>query len=132
MNISDAGGLSLETVGIASTISREEFEHLSLRWYVNGGIQGRFVEYEWRQYPTIGQRLMLTDPDSEVPYEFTGRYEMALTVNLNEYLGDPDSTCQALYNSHLYWYPIEDIILLRTVCHFHGDLLMSFIFTYSI
>ena len=101
MNMSDAGGLSLETVGIAGTISREEFEHISLRWYVNRVSLSRSVEYEWRQYPTIGQRLTITDPDSEVPYGFTGRYEIALTVNLNEYLGDPHSTCQALYNSHL-------------------------------
>ena len=95
-NLSD--GLTLVANGIAN--NAEEFEHLSLKWYRNG----RYIYFPnfnyrltiWqRQYPTVSQELKVTTNylKSEVVYEETGRYEVALTI----YIYDPDSKCQAYY-----------------------------------
>ena len=98
LNFDLSNGLSLVAEGVAN--SREEFEQLSLTWYRNGGpgrIGGDFLDVIRRHYPTISQEFEIAD--SDVAYGETGRYEVALTVNLNDYLGDPELTCQTLYNS---------------------------------
>ena len=94
-----SAGLSLVANGIAN--SREELEHLSLMWYRNGGgvSWSDFLDVVRRRYPTISQEFEIAD--SKVNYTDTGRYEVAMTVNLNEYLGDPESSCPALYNSQI-------------------------------
>ncbi len=86
-------GLTLVADGIAS--SAEEFEHLSLKWYKNG----RYISHTHynlviplRQYPTVSQELQLIK--SEVAYEETGRYEVALTIN-------SDSNCPAHFGQLL-------------------------------
>ena len=92
-NLSD--GLMLVADGIA--INNEELEHLSFNWYRNG--RSIYTPYDnsvvQRQYPTISQELEITD--SEVAYEETGRYEVALTITMN----DPESTCRAHYGQFL-------------------------------
>jgi hypothetical protein len=93
-NLSD--GLVLLADGIA--YSAEELEHLSFRLYRNG----RYVhipQYYYdsiiqRHYPMISQKLQVTR--SEVVYEETGRYEVALiTIHDHEY------NCQAYYDQLL-------------------------------
>ena len=99
-NLSD--GLTLVADGIAN--NAEEFEHLSLKWYRNGRyIYFRNFNYQFsiqqRQYPTVSQELKVTTNylKSEIIYEETGRYEVALTI----YIYDPDSKCQAYYGQIL-------------------------------
>jgi hypothetical protein len=90
-NLSD--GLTLVADGIAS--SAEEFEHLSLKWYKNGrhvsDIHYNLIIPQ-RQYPTVSQELQVTE--SDVAYEETGRYEVALTIN-------SVSNCQAHFGQLL-------------------------------
>ena len=132
LNFDLNNGLSLVAEGIAS--SREEFEHLSLTWYRNGGRFGSdFLDVVRRRYPTISQEFEIAN--SEVAYVDTGWYEVVLTVNLNEYLGNPESTCQALYDSQflapyvntytsIYTLPLSwgstDVIYYQSkhLCHF--------------
>ena len=95
LNFNLSNGLVLVADGIAN--STEELEHLSFEWYRNGKYiytpdYGSIVQ---RQYPTVSQELEITD--SEVVYEETGRYEVALTIIVN----DPESTCQAHYGQFL-------------------------------
>jgi hypothetical protein len=108
LNFNLGDGLVLVADGMAN--SAEEFEHLSLRWYRNGRYISVTSSYfkliiRQRQYPTVSQELR-----SEVAYEKTGRYEVALTVN-------PDSNCRAHFGQLLapyckscrYGYSTEEI-----------------------
>ena len=94
LNFDLSDGLSLLADGISS--SCEEFEHLSLRWYRNGGYFRSLYSVVKRQYPTISQELEIVD--SEVVYKNTGRYEVALVINLVQYLGESESICRASYS----------------------------------
>ena len=89
-NLSD--GFILIADGMAS--NAEEIEHLSLNWYRNG----RYIYKRYsvrKQYPMISHELQFTK--SELPYVVTGRYEVALTI----YVNDPDSKCQAYFGQFL-------------------------------
>ena len=100
LNFNLRDGLTLVADGLAN--SAEELQHLSLEWYRNGKII-YFSNYYYRltllqqQYPTISQELQAYS--SEVVYEYTGRYEVALTIK--SYVYDPDSNCQAYYGQLL-------------------------------
>jgi hypothetical protein len=93
-NVSD--GLMLVADGMAN--SAEEFEHLSLKWYRNGRYflypKFHYTSYvkQQRQYPTVRQELRFVE--SEITYEKTGRYEVALTIN-------SDSNCRARFGQLL-------------------------------
>ena len=80
--------------GIANT--PEELGYLFLKWYRNGYIYT--PDYNLivqRQYPKVRQEVVISD--SEVAYEDTGKYEVALTITMN----DPESICQAYYGNFL-------------------------------
>ena len=105
LNFNLRDGLTLVAGGIAN--NAEEFEHLSLKWYINGRYI-YFPNYDYqltlrqRQYPTVSQELQVINndyynSDSEVGFEETGRYEVALTI----YIYDPDSKCQVYYGQLL-------------------------------
>ena len=96
LNLYSIDGLMLAANGMAN--NAEELKYLSLKWYRNG----RYVYYSQyyklnvqKQYPMVSQEINVTR--SEVVYEETGRYEVALTI----YIYDPDSKCQAYYGQLL-------------------------------
>ena len=93
-NLSD--GLMLVADGIANT--PEELKHLSLKWYRNGYdityTHRYYNSIVQRQYPKVSQEVGIS---AEVSYEDTGRYEVALTIIVN----DRESICQAYYGNFL-------------------------------
>ena len=98
LNFNLRDGLTLVADGLAN--SAEELKHLYLKWYRNGEYifytyfyYYRLILRQW-QYPIISQELQAIS--SEVGYEYTGRYEVALTIK--SYVYDPDSNCQAYYD----------------------------------
>ena len=104
LNFNLRDGLTLVADGLAK--STEELQYLSLEWYRNGKII-YFSNYFYQQtplqqqYPIISQELQATS--SEVDYEYTGRYEVALTIK--PYVYDPGSNCLAYYGQILAPYP---------------------------